>query len=110
VTLFSLSILYQQTRLFLWFRAVRSLVPHFLGWVSPSAESPIVGADVNPNCLSIYSCLGARMFEYSLMCMSLFAGVSGGRVGASYRMLPISLSNCTPWFNSIWAVVNSTGS
>jgi hypothetical protein len=36
----------EQTRLFWWFRVVRSLLPHFPGWLSPSAESPMVGADV----------------------------------------------------------------
>jgi hypothetical protein len=38
--------------LFWWFRVVRSLLPHFLGWLSPSAESPMMGADVKP-CLSV---------------------------------------------------------
>jgi hypothetical protein len=37
-----------KTRLFWWFRVVRSLLPHFLGWLSLSAESPMVGADIKP--------------------------------------------------------------
>jgi hypothetical protein len=29
--------------------------PHFLGWLSLSAVSPMVGADVNPNCHFVIS-------------------------------------------------------
>jgi hypothetical protein len=46
VRLFSLSF----SRLLWWFRVVRSLLPHFPEWVSTSAESPFVGADVRLNC------------------------------------------------------------
>jgi hypothetical protein len=48
VRLFSRFIFIKLTRLFWWFRVVRSLLPYLLGWLSPSAESPMVGADVKP--------------------------------------------------------------
>jgi hypothetical protein len=44
----AINISLSKTRLFWWFRVVRSLLPRSLRWLSPSSKSPMVGADVKP--------------------------------------------------------------